>query len=147
MPILDNPRHERFCHELVRGQSQSAAYAAAGYEPTSASTAKASASRLAARPEIRARVTELTTNSAKRAELTRVEIITLLRQDHDEAFKRGHMSAAVRAAELLGKDIGMFVQRAEIKTSLLDEMSMEELDDLVRKLTQTDEAEPTQQPS
>src|SRR5690242_6635890 len=109
MPTLANPRHEKFCQELIRGKSKSAAYAAAGYSPRSAATAKANGSRLAARPEIRARVTELSLNSAKRAELTRAEIIAMLRQDHDEAFKRGHLSAAVRAAELLGKDIGMFV--------------------------------------
>src|SRR5688572_15743367 len=65
MPILPNPRHERFAHELANGHSASSAYAAAGY-----SGHRAPASRLANRAEVQARVREILDSAAERAEVT-----------------------------------------------------------------------------
>jgi hypothetical protein len=36
MPILSNPRHERFAQELANGKTASDAYTAAGYKPSRA---------------------------------------------------------------------------------------------------------------
>lgn len=56
MPALSNSKHEKFVQALARGATQSEAYAAAGYSPQGA---EQSASRLAQRPEIQARLAEL----------------------------------------------------------------------------------------
>lgn len=56
MPTLLNPKHEKFVQALARGATQADAYVAAGY---SAEGAIQSASRLAQRPEIQAKLAEL----------------------------------------------------------------------------------------
>ena len=55
MPALVNPKHEFYAHELARGLSQIEAYQLAGYKPDAAN-----ASTLANRPDVSARVQELT---------------------------------------------------------------------------------------
>jgi hypothetical protein len=52
--VLENARHEGFARELARGKSLVRAYVAAGYAHN-----RPNASRLAKRPEVRARVAEL----------------------------------------------------------------------------------------
>jgi phage terminase small subunit len=47
MPVLPNPRHEKFAHELAQGRSASSAYRAAGF-----SGHRAPASRLANRADV-----------------------------------------------------------------------------------------------
>jgi hypothetical protein len=46
MPVLDNPRHERFAQEVAQGTSQREAYKIAGYSVKNDASADASASRL-----------------------------------------------------------------------------------------------------
>lgn len=53
---LSNPKHEKFVQAIARGTTQSEAYVAAGY---SKEGAEQSASRLAQRPDIQARLAEL----------------------------------------------------------------------------------------
>jgi hypothetical protein len=62
MPILQNPRHERFAQELAKGKTADEAYAAAGYKPD-----RGPASGLAANGNIRARVAELQAIGAEEA--------------------------------------------------------------------------------
>ena len=54
MPVLKNTRHERFAQELAKGSTAVGAYELAGYRPD-----RSTASKLAARPEVRARLAEL----------------------------------------------------------------------------------------
>src|SRR5260221_13533280 len=58
MPIIKNPRHERFAQELAAGKTQAEAYIAAGF---SANGARGAASKLQANASagIAARVNEL----------------------------------------------------------------------------------------
>ena len=56
MPILPNPKHEKFAQLIVRGKSQFEAYMMAGYSP---SGARGNASRLIANDIISGRVKEL----------------------------------------------------------------------------------------
>jgi hypothetical protein len=59
MPALSNPRHERFAQERFKGLTCFAAYKAAGY-----GGGPNQASKISRRPEVRARITELSQTSA-----------------------------------------------------------------------------------
>lgn len=63
MPILSNPKHERFAHELAKGMNQTAAYTNAGYAPNAGA-----ASRMAASPKIVDRVSEIKHEIARKME-------------------------------------------------------------------------------
>lgn len=65
MPLLSNPKHERFAQELAKGLSASAAYVAAGYAKSDSN-----ASRLSGNEKVRARVQELLQEGAERAGVT-----------------------------------------------------------------------------
>lgn len=65
MPILDNPRHERFAQALAKGMTADEAYADAGYAAN-----RGNACRLNANESVTKRVTEILTAGAKRAEVT-----------------------------------------------------------------------------
>jgi len=65
VPVLSNPRHERFAQELAKGKSASQAYVAAGFEGH-----RQNAARLMSNDVIADRVEELLEAGAKRAEVT-----------------------------------------------------------------------------
>lgn len=65
MSVLENPRYELFAQGLAKGQSQDAAYEAAGFKPS-----RSNASRLSANENIIARVAELKERAAARTEIT-----------------------------------------------------------------------------
>lgn len=65
MPVLKHPRRERFAQEIAKGMPQLKAYGIAGYKPNDGN-----ASKLVRRPEVVARVREITGRGAKRAEIT-----------------------------------------------------------------------------
>lgn len=73
MPILDNPRHEKYAQELAKGASQSDAYVAAGYARNDSH-----ASRLARNGKVAARVEELQAAGAERAEIDIARVLTEL---------------------------------------------------------------------
>src|SRR5215470_3848896 len=64
MPVLQNPRHEKYAHLVASGIGQAEAYASIGY---SANGADQGASRLSRRADVRTRVTELQTAAQKHA--------------------------------------------------------------------------------
>ncbi|WP_051362271.1 terminase small subunit [Solimonas soli] len=70
MPVLSNPRHELFAQEVAKGQSQRAAYRAAGYDTESDDATDAAASRLVSDVRVSARITEIQSEAAKVAEMT-----------------------------------------------------------------------------
>lgn len=72
MPMLANPRHERFAQELAKGTSVPQAYYLAGY------IGICNISRLKNHPPIAARVEELLTEGARRTEVTAAATITEL---------------------------------------------------------------------
>lgn len=61
MPVLDNAKHERMAQGLAEGKTATDAHESAGY-----SRNDGNASKLAARPEIQARVKEITGAAAER---------------------------------------------------------------------------------
>jgi len=72
-------------------------------------------SKLMSKEHVASRITELLKRTALRTELTRAAIIDRIREDWDQARKMGQMSAALKAGELIGKELHrMFVDRKEI---------------------------------
>lgn len=65
MPVLSNPKHERFAQELAKGKTQIEAYTEAGYEPHDSAAA-----RLFGNVRIQARVAEIQERAAVRTEIT-----------------------------------------------------------------------------
>ncbi len=63
MPVLENPKHEAFAQGLAKGLSASDAYVGAGYKES-----RSAASRLSANVNIAARVAELVSKGAEKAE-------------------------------------------------------------------------------
>jgi hypothetical protein len=62
MPVLRNPRHEKFSKLVASGVSASESYAAVGYKPTGA---KQAASRLLTNVDVRERVSKLQQAAAR----------------------------------------------------------------------------------
>ena len=120
MPILTNSHHELFAQELAAGTPQGQAYIAAGFKASTARAANANASRLAAREDVQARVREIQEIGARKAAdriaLHEEDIIEMLLDNRERAIELKQIAAATRATELLGKHLGMFVDRQEVRT-------------------------------
>jgi phage terminase small subunit len=132
MPILKNPKHERVAQELTKGRSAAQAYVEAGYKAN-----RHNASALARTQPIKTRVSELlekrertdakaTEKAVEKLALTKEWVIGKLIENVERALQarrvRGEAgeeqgeyqyegSVANRALELLGKELGMFIDR------------------------------------
>jgi len=106
MPALANHKHELFVLALAKGRSADQAYEDAGFKRH-----RGNAARLRADERVQMRLDEIQQRAVEIAEITRADVIRMLMEDRLEAKKNGQLSAAVRAAELLGKEVGMFVER------------------------------------
>lgn len=134
MPILDNPKHERFAQELAKGLSADKAYEAAGFKPN-----RGNAATLKQKESISNRVIELlaeresihaqaTAEAIKSTALSKEWVIQTLMENVARAMQATPVktdddgeaigeyqyqgSVANKALELLGKELGMFVDRA-----------------------------------
>ena len=108
---LRNRRHELFAQMIVAGCPRPEAYQKAGFKGKNS----ASASQLYNRPDVRKRIEELFTASANRAELSRKQILDRIYEDWDNSRRLGQMASALKAAELMGKELHkMFVERKEV---------------------------------
>lgn len=126
-------KYEAFALAVAKGRSFTQACLDAGY---ALSTAPNLGSRLHRRPEIAARIAEhrkrLDEQRAKaitKAEMpTREEVLKRLLRAAIRAEEEGNLMAELRALELTGKELGMFVQRLEATvTSPLAALSSEQL--------------------
>lgn len=129
MPSLTNARYERFAQALAQGKSADEAYADAGYRPN-----RGNASTLKANQSVQARVAELQERVVKGIILDRQWVLDKLIENAKEAKDRGDGGVVNRALELLGKELGMFVDRKEIRTGPLDEATPDELERLREEL-------------
>jgi phage terminase small subunit len=108
MGQLSNPRHERFAQGLAQGLSASDAYVKAGYGES-----RSAASRLSTNVNVQARVAELQARVVENVSLTREWVIEQLIENASLAKEAGDYSPANQALQLLGKELGMFVERTE----------------------------------
>jgi hypothetical protein len=126
-------RLERFAQEVARGKTLTAAGVLAGW---SRATAGAAAHRASKREDVAARIAELRLElDAARVEViervelpSREQVLAQLLDIAATAKMGGQLQAQLRAVELLGKELGMFVQRSEVKIeSPLARLSPEQL--------------------
>jgi phage terminase small subunit len=137
MPALRNPRHERFAQERASGKSGGEAYALAGYKPN-----RHNAVRLNRDQTIVGRINELlaerekitaqsTAQAITAAGLTKTWVLERLIENANRAMQaepvmekrdgelvetgqyRYDGAVANRALELIGKEMGMFIERQE----------------------------------
>jgi len=137
MPILENAKHERFAQLLAAGKNAVDTYEFAGYRRNRghASTLRKSLKLLKRVDEILEPQGQIQGRGAlaaiERTGLNKSTVINMLIYDRELARKNGQSSAAIRATELLGKELGMFVNRSDtrhrVEKSFLD-MSHEERD-------------------
>lgn len=144
MSVLKNPKHEQFARGLAGGKSQYDAHAYAGYKPH-----RGNASLLAQDKNIVARVAEIlserenihaqsTAKAIERVSLTKEWIIAKLIDNAERALQAQQAtndegepigdfkyegSVANRALELLGKELGMFIDRKMVQ-------NVDEFDDI-----------------
>ncbi len=134
MPALKNQRWERFCHGLLEGKPAVQAYEDAGYKPS-----RKNASRLRAKEDTQARLAELKAEAARVAVMDRAWVLRGLqelfemsmglrcvgnRPDGDYAWSP---ATAKGVLELVGKEMGMFVDRKIIGIKRLEDMGDDEL--------------------
>lgn len=108
MAALENSRHEKFAQGLAQGMSAAEAYKAAGYNGD-----RTAASRLSTNVNVQARVVELTERAAASVQITKEWVLEQLIDNLRLAKEQGQLAPANRAAELLGKELGMFIDRSE----------------------------------
>jgi hypothetical protein len=106
------------------------AYGKAGFK-----NGNGNAHHLASRSEVRRRIRELMRQGAIRAELSRKEILERIYDDWETSRTLGQMSSALKAAELMGREMHkMFTERKEIgQPGDFDNKSEEELREIINK--------------
>jgi len=160
MPILRNSKFERFAQEIAAGKSGKEAYALAGYKKDSGNATRLQqddriiqrvSEILSEREAIHAQATAI---AIEKTALTKEWVIEKLRKNALIALGEEKLKASVfvksagevkeieitardagaanRALELLGKEMGMFIDRHEIGgPGDFDHMSDEELNQLI----------------
>lgn len=154
MPALKNIKHEKFVQNLVKGLTNGEAYLKAGYDAKNADVASAAATRLLKDVRITARLAELTQrvadSAAEKISISKSWVLNKLVENVERSMQvrpvkkkvdgeevdsgefRYDGSVANKALELLGKELGMFIDRKEIKNvDEFDDMTVEELRELV----------------
>ena len=117
MPALTNPRHERFAQELAAGKTATEAYETAGFKPNRGNAAslkqqesilKRVAELQAERAETARKATEM---AAERLSIDREWVMARLIENAQNAAAGEDYGPSNKALELLGKELGMFVER------------------------------------
>jgi hypothetical protein len=147
------PKHEAFAQALAAGKCAGDAYKNAGFAPS-----YANASRLQRQDHIRRRVDEIlarkqcavdraVANAAERIGLTEEWVLRRLRTNAVLAARRGDTAASNRATELIGRHLGLFIDRKEIQINYVDDADayLAQLMEIVQ--SRTIEHEPAAQPA
>ena len=109
--ILRNNRYELYAQGVAAGLTKREAYSKAGFRAKKHHAHVA----LDRRPEVQDRIEELLKASAGRSELSRKQILDRIFDDWNLARKLGQVPAALKAAELMGREMfKMFTERKEV---------------------------------
>lgn len=111
LPVLANPKNERFAQELAKGKTADEAYVLAGYKEN-----RGNAATLKAKQSILKRVQEIQGRAAEKAGVTRERILDALARIAFAPVGSDHIKTAdIRAACMdLAKIEGHVVDRAEV---------------------------------
>lgn len=134
MPALSNPRRELYAQLRAGGKKKSEAYAGAGF---SGKGKAQSANRLEADAQIGERIRELCALAEQIPQaanwLNRNFVLEGLRKVFVRAMELDKLGDAIRALELCGKELGLFIDRSEHRfawdgdPSKLDDSQLEKL--------------------
>src|ERR1035437_9423299 len=125
MPVLTNPKHERFAQELAKGKTGDEAYVVAGYKRNADN-----ASRLKGDERIRGRIDEILGKAAEKVGVSRERILTELSliayaELGNEFVKANDKRAACMD---LAKIEGYIVEKSEVgKPGDFERLSYDEL--------------------
>ena len=108
------PKQQRFVEEFLVDLNATQAAIRAGY---SEKTAGAIGVENLRKPAIRSAIEKAQKARAERTEITQDDVIRRLVREADGAGEDTSATARIRATELLGKNIGMFVERQKIEHS------------------------------
>lgn len=112
MGVLRNINDERFCQLVVSGREPGLAYTDTGGTSKNPDYA---ADRRMRKPVIRKRIEELLDVGARKAMLSRSQILQRIFEDWELSRRLGQMSAAATNAKLMGSELHrMFIDRKEI---------------------------------
>lgn len=145
MACLPQYRWEQFALGLARGKTQIAAFKEAGYGQDK--NPSSSASKLAARPEIIARVEELLILECKAAGISRAWVLVRLRRLALKCEREEQYAVARQCYRDLGDAIGIFEKRQSIKfewdgdLSKLSDAQLDKLQAGIEKLVLGEEGE------
>lgn len=149
MPILTNQKHEHFASLVAKGVDREQAYIDAGFSENGART---SSHRLLQRDDIQSRVNEiknkLLDKVQEKAAVDKAWVIDQLIEnvklgkcetvDEETGKVRvPNLPAANKALELIGKELGMFIDRKEIRTGPLQDLPDDQLDVVIRDAAKT----------
>lgn len=102
------------------------------------STASSAATRVLKRPDVQRRINELkqkvTASTLARVSMDRTWVMERLKDNAEGALEARDRAAANRALELIGKEMGMFIDRKQEIKSPLDELTADELRDLLDRI-------------
>lgn len=150
MGPLKHPKHEHFAQLVSNGENAARAYVLAGYKE---SGARQNAQRLMTKDDVRSRVQELLNakaaahdaavkQAAQEVAIDKAWVLRRLVQNVDTAQQavpvtdregnptgeyQQNLAAANKALELIGKELGMFVDRKEVRTGTLDGLEHDDL--------------------
>lgn len=146
MAALRNTKHERIARLLAEGANQTAAYVASygGTRETAASSCARLLRHPVSGPLITMRVQELRDRLSRAIgetiedittsrPLTRDWVLEELRLTVERAKKGNQNSVVNKSLELLGKELGMFVDRSDVTMSL-DQLTLDDLRKLATEL-------------
>ena len=109
--VLRNVRYELYAQGVVSGLDRFQAYQSAGFKGKGPWAFK----RVDGLPLVQRRIQELLRQTAAKSELSRREILDRIFQDWELARKLGQVPAALKAAELMGREMHkMFTERKEV---------------------------------
>ncbi len=115
MPLLSNPRNELYAQFRAAGHSPTEAAELAGFAPNSA---KKNAKRIDSNNGVQSRIAELCTLAQTiptvSAWLNRNYVLQSLKNVFDRAMEKDKLGDAIRALELIGKELGMFIERRDV---------------------------------
>ncbi len=127
MAVLRNARYEGFAQAIANGHSAFKAHEIAGFSPD-----RANAGRLRHRDDISRRVDEILAtrtkaidkalvSAAERVGVDEKWVLRKLRVNAVMAMRAGDRAAANRSIELIGKHLGMFIDRKQIDIAYVDD--------------------------
>ena len=123
-------KQARFSEEFMVDMNATAAAKRAGY---SEKTAYSQGQRLLKKAEVAARIAELQAESAKRLEVTADDVTRMLLESYRDAKAVNQHGPAVRAAELLGKRLGLFKDRV-----LVNDKARVPIEQLIKRIAGDD---------